>query len=104
MVVMIVEVTLKDGMEREFLELITDDALRSEADEPGCLRFDVLQDAADPAKYYFYEVYADEVARQAHMETPHLKRIDVRMGDLFAAATVHMAKNVVPGDGAFARR
>ncbi len=51
MVIMIAEVTVKAGMEREFLELIENDALHSEADEPGCLRFDVLQDVQHPAKY-----------------------------------------------------
>ena len=103
MVVMIVEVTVRAGMEREFLELITNDALRSEADEPGCLRFDVLQDAEHPRKYYFYEVYLDEAAHAAHMQTPHLKRIDARMADLFDDASVHITRNVLPGDGAFAR-
>ena len=103
MVIMIVEVTVKAGMEHEFLELIENDALHSEADEPGCLRFDVLQDVEDPAKYYFYEVYRDEAAHQAHMQTPHPQRIDARMHDLFAAATVHVTRNVVPAGPAFAR-
>ena len=103
MIVMIVEVTVKAGMEREFLELITDDALTSEAEEPGCLRFDVLQDADDPAKYYFYEVYRDEATHAAHMEMPHLKRIDARIPDLFEGAVVHRTRSIVPGDAAFAR-
>jgi quinol monooxygenase YgiN len=103
MVVMIVEVTVRAGKEIEFLELITDDALHSESDEPGCLRFDVLQDVEDPAKYYFYEVYQNEEAHHAHMLTPHLKRIDARMPDLFDAAAVHVTRNVVPSDGSFAR-
>ena len=38
------------------------DALGSEKDEPGCLRFNVLQDAKDQNVYYFYEVYKDEAA------------------------------------------
>ncbi len=103
MVVMIVEVTVRSGMEAEFLELITNDAVRSEAEEPGCVRFDVLQDVEEPRRYYFYEVYRDEAAHAAHMQTPHLKRIDARMADLFEAAAVHMTKNVVPADAGFAR-
>lgn len=100
---MIVEVTVRVGMESEFLELIEHDAAHSESDEPGCLRFDVLRDAEDPSKYYFYEVYRDEAAHQAHMLTPHLKRIDARMADLFDTAAVHVTTNVFPADGAFAR-
>ena len=34
----------------------------------------VLQDTSDPDKYYFYEVYHDEEAFQAHTRTPHLAR------------------------------
>ena len=103
MFVTIVEVTLKDGVEGEFLELIRDDALHSEADEPGCLRFDVLQDAEDPKKYYFYEVYADVEAHASHMQQPHLKRIDAKIPELFADAKVHVTRNVFPEDGRFRR-
>jgi autoinducer 2-degrading protein len=35
-------------------------------DEPGCLRFDVIQDANDANRIWFYEVYKDEAAFQAH--------------------------------------
>ena len=103
MVVLIVEVTLREGMEAEFLELIKEDAAHSEADEPGCLRFDVLQDAENARKYYFYEAYRDEAARQAHMEAPYLKKIDVRIPDLFESAAVHTTRNVFPADSGFAR-
>jgi quinol monooxygenase YgiN len=101
--VTIVEVTLKDGVEAEFLELIREDALHSEADEPGCLRFDVLQDAEDARKYYFYEVYRDEAAHTAHMQTPHLKRIDAKIPELFADAKVHVTRNVFPEGSGFVR-
>jgi len=42
------------------------EAVQSEGDEPGCLRFDVLGNIDDPLKFYFYEVYKDEAARLAH--------------------------------------
>ena len=59
-----------DGRER-FLKAIEADALGSERDEPGCLRFNVLQDAQDENVYYFYEVYRDEAALAAHRNAPH---------------------------------
>ena len=34
--------------------------------EPGTLRFDVLEDDADPNRLYLYEAYADAAAFQAH--------------------------------------
>jgi autoinducer 2-degrading protein len=39
--------------------------------EPGVLRFDVVQDRADPAHVVLVEVYADEDAPAAHKQTPH---------------------------------
>ena len=35
---------------------------RSERDEPGCLRFNVLRDGQDRNVYYFLQVYCDEAA------------------------------------------
>jgi quinol monooxygenase YgiN len=49
-------------------------ATRPTASEAGCVRFDVLQDTSNPDRYYFYEVYQDEAAFQAHTQTPHLTR------------------------------
>ena len=39
--------------------------------EPGVLRFDVIQDQADPAHVVLAEVYRDEQAAAAHKQTPH---------------------------------
>jgi quinol monooxygenase YgiN len=39
--------------------------------EPGVLRFDVAQQADDPAKFVFVEVYRDVAAQAAHKDTPH---------------------------------
>lgn len=69
-----VTVKIKPELRQRFLEVIEDDATASVRDEPGCLRFEVLQDASDPETYYFFEVYRDEAAIQAHRETPHFAR------------------------------
>ena len=39
--------------------------------EPGNRRFDVLQDAGDPAKFVLYEAYASAEDAAAHKATPH---------------------------------
>src|SRR5262249_15406156 len=58
--------------EREgVLQAIEVDALGSERDERGCMRFNVLQDEQDENVYYFYEVYKDEAALEAHRAAPH---------------------------------
>src|SRR5207253_9239702 len=54
-----------------FLKAIEVDALGSERDERDCFRFNVLQDQQDRNVYYFYEVYRDEKALEAHRAAPH---------------------------------
>ena len=66
-----VKARIKPDMRDKFLKAIEHDALGSEKDEPGCVRFNVLQDQKDPNVYYFYEVYKDEAAIEAHRATPH---------------------------------
>ena len=44
---------------------------RASLAEPGVLRFDVIQDQADPAHVVLNEVYRDEEASAAHKLTPH---------------------------------
>lgn len=39
--------------------------------ESGVLRFDVVQDLADPAHVVLVEVYRDDTAAAAHKETAH---------------------------------
>jgi autoinducer 2-degrading protein len=71
MLAMWVKVRIKPEQRTRFLEAIEVDALGSERDEPGCFRFNVLQDEQDENVYYFYEVYRDQAALEAHRQTPH---------------------------------
>ena len=66
-----VKVRIKPAMREKFLKAIEEDALGSEGNEPGCLRFNVLQDGKDQNVYYFYEVYKDQAAIEAHRAAPH---------------------------------
>ena len=71
MIAMWVKVRVKPDGKARFLKAIEVDALGSERDEPGCYRFNVLQDAKDANVYYFYEVYEDEAALEKHRAAPH---------------------------------
>jgi autoinducer 2-degrading protein len=66
----------------EFLKLVIANGKASERDEPGCKRFDICLPREQPNHVFLYEIYADEAAFKAHLETPHFKE--------FAAATQHM--------------
>jgi (4S)-4-hydroxy-5-phosphonooxypentane-2,3-dione isomerase len=66
-----VKVRVKPEERERFLKAIETDAEGSERDEPGCFCFNVLQDRQDENIYYFYEVYRDEAALEAHRAAPH---------------------------------
>ena len=71
MLAMWVKVRIKPEQRQRFLEAIEVDTLGSERDEPGCLRFNVLQDERDENVYYFFEVYKDQAALEAHRGMAH---------------------------------
>lgn len=54
----------------DFLEATRRNA-RASREEPGVLRFDVVQDRDDPTHVVLVEVYADEDAPAAHKQTDH---------------------------------
>ena len=71
MIAIWVKVRVKPHGRQRFLEAIEIDALGSERDEKDCFRFNVLQDEKDENIYYFYEVYKDQAALEAHRKMPH---------------------------------
>jgi autoinducer 2-degrading protein len=56
---------------REAFLAATLENARQTIQEPGNLRFDVLQQADDPNRFVLYEVYCDEAGVRAHKETAH---------------------------------
>ena len=46
---------------------------RNSVKEPGCVRFDVVQQADDPTRFVLVEVYRSAEANAAHKETAHYK-------------------------------
>jgi (4S)-4-hydroxy-5-phosphonooxypentane-2,3-dione isomerase len=65
-----VHVTVRPDRVDEFLAG-TEPNARASLGEPGVLRFDVLQDLADPEHVVLVEVYRDADAAAAHKETAH---------------------------------
>ena len=72
MYVIVAPIQIKEGHKEEFIKAMLEDARGSVNNEPGCLRFDVIQDATDHNRIWLYEVYKDEMAFQAHLQAPHL--------------------------------
>jgi len=87
MYALVVPLKVKLEMREKFLAAALDDSICSVRDEPGCLRFDVLQDNTDPNKFFFYEVYLDENAVKAHQASAHYARWRAVAGEVLAEPT-----------------
>jgi len=86
-----------DGVDA-FIEATLTNA-RASVQEPGCARFDVLQDKDAPARFRLVEVYRDEAAVASHKETPHYAAWAEAMGSLMAEPrTKAVYRNVFPDE------
>ena len=74
MLALLVSLNIRPDQRDRFLAAAEDDSICSVRDEPGCLRFDVLQDQDNANHFFFHEVYRDEASLQAHQQTPHFGR------------------------------
>jgi len=83
MYVVCVRVHVKPEHAAAFAAAILENA-RGTRREPGNVRFDVLREESDPARFFLYEVYrsADDFA--AHQKTPHYLAWRERVTDWMA--------------------
>lgn len=70
MEVTLVEINVQPDKIDAFLDVFHANHLGA-VQEPGNLRFDVLQDADVATRFFIYEAYVDEAAVLAHKKTPH---------------------------------
>ena len=61
--------------------------------EPGNLRFDILQSPDDPSTFILYEAYATKADAQAHKETEHYLEWRDIVADWMAAPRRGIAYN-----------
>jgi (4S)-4-hydroxy-5-phosphonooxypentane-2,3-dione isomerase len=72
MIATFVHIWVKEEKINDFIYASQKNHLKS-VQEPGNLRFDILQDANSPSKFTFYEAYETEEAALKHKETNHYK-------------------------------
>jgi quinol monooxygenase YgiN len=73
MLAIALRIEVDPGHRDELVAALMADAEGSNRDEPGTLRFDVIQDQANPSIIYIYEAYVDEDAFEVHRQGPWYK-------------------------------
>ena len=73
MIIVQVHVYVKDEDIEAFKTASIENANKSVL-EPGIIRFDIIQQMDDPARFVLIEVYRDDAATLAHKQTEHYTR------------------------------
>ncbi len=83
MVIVHVHVQVKPEMGEVFKAATAENAANS-LQEPGIARFDVCQQADDPARFVLVEVYYTDEDPAKHKETDHYKKWRDTVGEMMA--------------------
>lgn len=100
MLILIVNIQVKPGFIEAFKAATLANASAS-VQEPGCARFDVCQQADDPAKFVLYEAYRDAAGHAAHREAPHYALWRDAVNPMMATTRTSVKyASLFPADGA----
>lgn len=98
MTILVVNLHVKADHLEAFREATRENA-RNSVKEPGIVRFDVLQQADDPARFVLVEVYRNADAPAQHRETPHYKAWVAKVPDMLVEPrTRTFYSNLFPPD------
>jgi quinol monooxygenase YgiN len=83
-----------------FTEATIREARATVRDEPGVFQFHILADADTPSRFYFFEIFRDEAAADAHWATENFTSWEAAVtpmldGEIRRTSTM---RNVFPSD------
>lgn len=87
--VVLVEFLVKPSFVGRFRDLISANAEASLERERGCRRFDVLFDPKEPRRVVLYEIYDDEDAFDAHLDSAHYRSFAAAIETEIEQRSVH---------------
>ena len=100
-----VTINVKPEQLDAFTEASFADGQGSVRDEPGCFRFDILRDPGIPNRFYLYEIYRDDAAMDAHLQTPHFKTWMKTVEDMLdGAMEILPMQTVFPSDAGWEKQ
>jgi (4S)-4-hydroxy-5-phosphonooxypentane-2,3-dione isomerase len=93
--VVTVEFDIDPAQLAAFMPWMSESAKASLRDEKGCRHFDVCRPRDVPNRVFLYEIYDDEAAFQAHLQTDHFKAFAAATKDMITARKI-VACDLVP--------
>lgn len=86
--VLVVEFRIEAPHIKAFERAIQSNARQSLEQEPGCRRFDVCRDPGDEALFFLYEIYDDQSAIDAHLQSSHFLEMNTLTANWVKTKTV----------------
>jgi autoinducer 2-degrading protein len=80
--VAVVRFQIKAEAVAAFRDALVRHATTSLAREPGCVQLDFAADLTSPVHFLTYEVFVDETAFKAHLESAHMAEFRAAVKDL----------------------
>ena len=96
MLALVVEFRIKATHIDAFDAAIRANAQTSVDLEPGCRQFDVCRDPDDAALFFLYELYDDEGAIQAHLQSSHFLQMNAATASWVEAKMVRKLRRTLP--------
>ena len=93
---LIVEFLIRPIHVQAFAAAIDANARVSRETEPGCRQFDVCRDPAQEQLFFLYELYDDEAAVQAHLQSAHFRAFSEATGAWVERKTVRRYLRTAP--------
>ena len=92
MIVLLAKSKLLEGKQQDFIA-VAEKLVKATREEPGCIYYDLVQDASDDKVFCFVEKYLDEAAVEAHETSEHFQKY-VPMMNAFREAPSEVTKCV----------
>ena len=83
--VRIAEIDIDPTQAEAYMAAVSEEIRTSVRVEPGVLAIYSVAEKENPSRFHFFEIYADEVAYQTHLQSPQFKK--------YAAATQTMIRS-----------
>ena len=94
MFVVCVEFEIVPSQLENFIIAMRKNAAQSFADEAECQQFDICQDPQNPNDIFFYEIYDDEAAFDAHKAAPHYHEFNHAIDGMVTKKLVRFLQNI----------
>ena len=86
MIGVIAKLSIHDGKNEQFVQVVKDLMTKVKANEPGCLTYQLYKSKKEANTYIFMEQYASQADLESHGQTEYFKAAGPGLGACLAGA------------------